>query len=79
MMKPLVRTHLYWQDIAQEIAKWHFFIGRGFAELQIPNTWKWPYLLNSEGYCDKILQWDYQMAFGIGRGFVAVQILKKWN
>ena len=36
--------HWYWQDLAQEIAKWHFFIGQGFAELQILKKWKWPYL-----------------------------------
>ena len=31
----LLPKHWYWQDLAQEIGKWHFFIGRGFAELQI--------------------------------------------
>ena len=36
--KPL-RKHWYWQDLAQEIAKWHLFIGRGFAELQILKKW----------------------------------------
>ena len=29
-----------------------FFIGRGFAELQILKKWKWPYLC--EEYCDEI-------------------------
>ena len=32
-----------------------FFIGRGFAELQILKKWNWPYLLNCEEYCDEIL------------------------
>ena len=32
-----------------------FFIGRGFAELQILKKWKWLYLLNSVRYCDEIL------------------------
>ena len=32
-----------------------FFIGRGFAEVQILKMWKWPYLLNWEEYCDEIL------------------------
>ena len=32
-----------------------FFIGRGFAELQILKKWKWPYLLNWVEYCDEIL------------------------
>ena len=27
-----LHKHWYWQDLAQEIAKWHFFIGRAFAE-----------------------------------------------
>ena len=62
-----------------------FFIGRGFAELQILKKWKW--LLNWVEYCDEILRthwyiercssWDCQMTFGIGRGFAEVQILKK--
>ena len=32
-----------------------FFIGLGFAELQILKKWKWPYLLNWVEYCDEIL------------------------
>ena len=32
-----------------------FFIGRGFAELQILKKWKWLYLLNWVEYCDDIL------------------------
>ena len=32
-----------------------FFIGRGFAELQILKKWKRPYLLNWVNYCDEIL------------------------
>ena len=32
-----------------------FFIGRGFAELQILKKWNWPYLLNSVEYYDEIL------------------------
>ena len=31
-----------------------FFIGRGFAELQILKKWKWPYLLKWVEYCDEI-------------------------
>ena len=31
-----------------------FFIGRGFAELQILKKWKWPYLLNWLEYCDEM-------------------------
>ena len=32
-----------------------FFIGRGFAELQILKKWKLPYLLNWVENCDEIL------------------------
>ena len=32
-----------------------FFIGRGFAELQILKKWKWPYSLNWVECCDEIL------------------------
>ena len=32
-----------------------FFIGLGFAELQILKKWKLPYLLNWVEYCDEIL------------------------
>ena len=42
--KLLRRKHWYWQDLAQEIANWHFFIDRGFAELKILEKWKWPYV-----------------------------------
>ena len=47
--------HWYYQDLAQEIVKCHFFFGRGFAELQILKKWKWTYLLNWVEYCDEIL------------------------
>ena len=33
-----------------------FFVGRGFAELQILKKWKWPYLLNWVEYCDESLR-----------------------
>ena len=32
-----------------------FFVGRGFAELQILKKWKWPCLLNWVEYCNEIL------------------------
>ena len=31
-----------------------FFIGRGFAKLQILKKWKWPYLLNWVEYVMKV-------------------------
>ena len=39
-----------------------FIIGRGFAKLQIPKKWKWPYLLNWVEYFDRLLrkQWYWQ-------------------
>ena len=39
-----------------------FFIGLGFAELQILKKWKWPYLLNWVKYWDEILHthWYWQ-------------------
>ena len=62
-----------------------FFIGLGFAELQILKKWKWPLnwveycdeILHTHWYMDKISPWNCQMTFGIGRGFAEVQILKK--
>ena len=32
-----------------------FFIGWGFAELQILKIWEWPYLLNWVDYYDEII------------------------
>ena len=39
-----------------------FFIGRGFAKLQILKKWKWPYLFNWVEYFDKLLRkhWYWQ-------------------
>ena len=39
-----------------------FYIGRGFAELQILKKLKWPYFLNWVEYCDEILRkhWYWQ-------------------
>ena len=81
----LLRKHWYWQ----EIANWHFFVGRCFAELQILKKWKWPYLLNCVEYCDKILHryWYWQdIANDIVKwhlGLVEVlprfKFWKKWN
>ena len=42
-----------------------FFIGRGFAKLQILKKWWWHYLLNWVEYCDEILHthWYWQNVF----------------
>ena len=64
-----------------------FFIGRGFAELQIlksengPISWtEWNIVMKfciHIGILTRCSPWDCQMIFGIGRGFAEVQILKK--
>ena len=66
-----------------------FFIGRGFAELQILKKWKWPYLLNWVEYCNEILHthwYWYDVAHDIVKwrlGLVEVlprfKLWKKWN
>ena len=52
----LLRKHWYWQDLAQEIAKWHFLKGRGFAELQI---------LKSDNGAISWTEWNIVMKFCI--------------
>ena len=81
----LLRKHWYWQDLAQEIAKWPFFNGRGFAELQILK--KVIMALELSGIlwwnfaCTLILTrcnaCDCQMTLENGWVFAEVQILKK--
>ena len=89
-----LRKHWYWQDLAQEIAKWHFYQSR---LCRAPNSEKvkmalslelWRILWWNFAYTlilTRISQWDCQMIFGIDRDFAEVQILKKkkkkkkWN
>ena len=65
-----------------------FFIGLGFAELQILKKWKsgpvswteWNIVMKfciHIGILTRCSACDCQMTFGIGRGFAEVQILKK--
>ena len=70
----LLRKHWYWQDLAQEIAKWHFSLVKaeivkwylGLVEF-LPRFKFWK-------------KWDYcKMTFIIGRGFAERQILIKWK
>ena len=80
----LLRKHWYWQALAQEIAKWHFYRSR---LCRAPNTEKVKTVLSLELWrilcwnfafiLTRCSQWDCQMIFGIGRGFAEVQILKK--
>ena len=58
----LLRKHWYWQDLAQEIANWHFL---SVEALPSSKFWK-----SENGPISR-------MTFGIGRGFAEVQILKK--
>ena len=65
--------HWYWQDLAQEIANWHFL-----SVQALPSS---KFLKRENGICTLILtrcsQWDCQVTFGIGRCFAEVQILQK--
>ena len=82
----LLRKHWYWQDLAQEIAKWHFHWSR---LCRAPNSekvimalslelsgilwWNFAYIL----ILTSCTPWDCQMAFEIGWVFAQVHILKK--
>ena len=83
----LLRKHWYWQDLAQETAKWHFSLVEAVASSKL---WKsdngaiswnvWNIVMKfciHIGILTRCSQWDCQMVFGIGRGFAEVQILKK--
>ena len=82
----LLRKHWYWQDLAQEIANWHFYRSRlcrapNYEKVKMALSlelwrilwWNFAYTL----ILTRCSQWDCQMIFGIGRGFAEVQILKK--
>ena len=82
----LLRKHWYWQDLAQEIANWHFSSVEALPSSKfwksengpIPSTvknivMKFAYTL----ILTRCSQWDCQMIFGIGRGFAEIPILKK--
>ena len=66
-----------------------FFVGRGFAELQILKKWKWPYLLNCVEYCDEILHthWYWhdvahevvKWHFGLVEVLPRFKFWKQWN
>ena len=40
----LLRKHWFWQDLAQEIAKWHFSLVKALPSSKFWKKWKWPYL-----------------------------------
>ena len=67
-----------------------YFIGRGFAEVQILKKWNWPYLLNLIELFEEmsLAHWYWQdLGQGvakyhcpfIGRGFGDVQTVKTWK
>ena len=84
----LLRKHWYWQDLAQEIAKWHFSLVEAFPS---STFWKsdngaiscvsgilWWYFVYTL-ILTRCTPWDCQMTFEIGWVFAEVQILKKWD
>ena len=84
----ILQTHWYWQDLAQGIAKWHLSSVEAFAERQILNKWKWPYLLNWVEYFNKLLRkhWYWQDVtqeiakwhFSLGEALPSSKFWKKW-
>ena len=84
----LLSKHWYWQDLAQEITKWHFYWSRLCRapdsekvimaislELSGILWWNFAYTL----ILTRCTPWDCQMTFEIGWAFAEVQILKKWD
>ena len=78
----LLRKHWYWQDLAQEIATWHFSL---VEALILTRCTQWDCQMTFEiGWVFAEVQilkkWDYcKMTIIIGRGFAERQILKKWK
>ena len=77
-----LHTHWYWQDLAQEIAKWHLSSVEALLSSKFwKQKWKWPYLLNWVEYCVEILHTNWQdvaqeiVSCHLG-DFAEVQILK---
>ena len=80
----LLCKHWYWQDLAQEIANWHFLSVEALPSSKFWKKCKWSYLWRILWWnfaytliLTRRSQWDCQMTFRIGRGFAVVQILKK--
>ena len=77
-----LRKHWYWQDLAQEIANWHFYWSRfcrapnsekvKMAELNGLLWWNFTYIL----ILTRCSPRDCQMSFGISWGIAEFQILK---
>ena len=83
----LLRKHRYYQDLAQEVVKYHFSSVEVLPSSKFwksengPISWaKWNIVMKiciHIGILTKCSPWDCQITFGIGRGYAEVQILKK--
>ena len=49
----------YWQDVANEIVKWHLGLVEVLPSFKFWKKWNWPYLLNLLVYFDQILHTHY--------------------
>ena len=85
----LLRKHWYWQDLAQEIAKWHFSLVEALPCSKFRKKVIMALSLELSGILwgnfaytlilTRCTPWDCQMTFEIGWVFAEVQILKKWD
>ena len=80
----LLRKYWYWQDLAQEIANWHFLSDEALPSSKFWKSENGPISRTVKNivmkFCihmDRYSQWDCQLTFGIGWGLAEVQILKK--
>ena len=78
----LLRKHWYWQDLVQEIAKWHFLSVEALPSSKFWKSENGPISRTVKNIMMKFCiltrcsPRDCQMSFGIGRGVAEVQILK---
>ena len=54
-----MRTHWYWQDVANEIVKWHLGLVEVSPRFKFWKKWNWPYLWTLLVYFDKHLHTHY--------------------
>ena len=86
----LLRKHWYWQDLAHEIAKWHFSLVEALPSSKFWKIDNLRYLWNWVEYCDDFFfaytlilttctPWDCQITFEIGWVFLRFKFWKKWD
>ena len=91
----ILHTHWYWQDLANEIVKWHLGLVKVLPRFKFwkksetgPISWTFWYslILHTHYYWHgldrgivKSIPKDCKMTFNIGRGRAELQILKKWK